>query len=134
MLCISVNVTVRVALPDTSWSVKQVNIRDGLDDYDEDFSLAKLVGNIISEGASKSGKAGAGDETAKAAAPENGVDADNDDVGDGEDDMLEEGEEEVAEVNESKAGNVEEVEADGDDKKRKEPRPDNVRPPDNAVK
>ena len=100
------------------------NFRDGLDDYDEDFSLARLVGKIVSEGASKPGQARANDETAKTAAPEKGVDADNkrtadadaeaedDDVGDGED-----GEET----------------AEGDESKRKKPRKSDVRPPDDAV-
>ena len=100
------------------------NFRDGLDDYDEDFSLARLVGKIVSEGASKPGQARANDETAKTAAPEKGVDADNkrtadadaeaedDDVGDGED-----GEET----------------AEGGESKRKKPRKSDVRPPDDAV-
>ena len=98
------------------------NFRDGLDDYDEDFSLSRLVGKIVSEGASKPGQARANDETAKTAAPEKGVDADNkrtadaeaedDDVGDGED-----GEET----------------AEGDESKRKKPRKSDVRPPDDAV-
>ena len=91
------------------------NLRDGLDDYDEDFSLSKLVGNIVSEakgkgkskakakakakaktkakakaeaeakGKTKPGQARAGDETAKAAAPEKGASEDggeDDDLGD----------------------------------------------------
>ncbi len=85
------------------------NIRDGLDDYDEDFSLAKLVGNVISEtkGASKSAKAKSAKDKetdeAKAAAPEKGDEAaetaaveDEDDFGDvdGEDDDLGDAEDE----------------------------------------
>ncbi|MEE8351924.1 MAG: DUF3306 domain-containing protein [Rhodospirillales bacterium] len=125
------------------------NIRDGLDDYDEDLNLAKLVGNIISESGSKPGQAGAGDETAKAGAPEKAVEADNKDagdaegdvgdgeddmLGDGEDDMLGDGEEEIAQADTYEPGNVEEVEAEEDDKKRKEPGSSDVRLPDNAVK
>ncbi len=85
------------------------NIRDGLDDYDEDFSLAKLVGNVLSEtkGASKSAKAKSAKDKeadeAKAPAPEKGDEAaetaaveDEDDFGDvdGEDDDLGDAEDE----------------------------------------
>ncbi len=88
------------------------NIRDGLDDYDEDFSLAKLVGNVISETKGKTKPA----KTAKTAAPKKGVPVDNkdadadaaevggedDDLGDGEDeDGGEDGEEIAAEDAES---------------------------------
>ena len=66
------------------------NVRDGLDDYDEDFGLSKLIGNVVSEAKGKTkpktktkpSQARADDETAKAAAPEKGVDADNKDTAD----------------------------------------------------
>ena len=118
------------------------NFRDGLDDYDEDLSFAKLFGNMISEGASKPGQARANDETAKTAAPEKGVDADNkgtadaddedDDVGDGEDDS-------EAVVTDAESGDENGAEtADADAQKAepdmpKEPRKPDVRPPDDAV-
>lgn len=118
------------------------NFRDGLDDYDEDLSRAKLVGKMVSEGASKPGQARANDETAKTAAPEKGVDADNkgtadadgedDDVGDGEDDS-------EAVVGDAESGDENGAEtADSDAQKAepetpKEPRKSDVRPPDDAV-
>ncbi|MDA0306231.1 MAG: DUF3306 domain-containing protein [Proteobacteria bacterium] len=100
--------------------------RDGLDDYDENF---RIIDKLITAAGSdyKPGK---------------GYGLDDDEEGDGEDDMIGEGEEEVAEVQasdaENEADNKEEGEekdvADGDDKKRKQPRPSDVRPPDNAAK
>ncbi|NQU61486.1 MAG: DUF3306 domain-containing protein [Rhodospirillales bacterium] len=100
--------------------------RDGLDDYDENF---RIIDKLITAAGSdyKPGK---------------GYGLDDDEEGDGEDDMIGEGEEEVAEVQasdaENEADNKEEGEekgvADSDDKKRKEPRPSDVRPPDNAAK
>ena len=100
------------------------NFRDGLDDYDEDFSLAKLVGKIVSEGVSKPGQARANDETAKTAAPEKGVDADNKRIADAE-----------AEAEDDDVGDGEDGEetAEGDESKRKKPRKSDVRPPDDAV-
>ena len=99
---------------------------DGLDDYDENF---RIIDKLITAAGSdyKPGK---------------GYGLDDEEEGDGEDDMIGEGEEEVAEVQgsdpENEAGNKEEDEkkgeADSDDKKRKEPRPSDVRPPDNAAK
>ncbi len=126
------------------------NFRDGLDDYDEDFSLAKLVGKIVSEGASKPGKARANDETAKTAAPEKGVDADNkktadadgedDDVGDGEDDEVGDGEDDSETVvGDAESGDEKGAETvDADAQKAEpdtpnEPRKSDVRPPDDAV-
>ena len=126
------------------------NFRDGLDDYDENLSLAKLVGKMVSEGASKPGQARANDETAKTAAPEKGVDADNkgtadadgedDDVGDGEDDDVGDGEDDSeAVVADAESGDETGAEtADADAQKTepdtpKEPRKSDVRPPDDAV-
>ena len=110
--------------------------RDGLDDYDEDFSLAKLVGNIVSEteGASKPGQARANDETTKTAASEKGVDAEgeDDDIGDGEDD----GEEVVASAesgDENGAGTADSDIPKAESDTPKETRKSDVRPPDNAV-
>ncbi len=103
-----------------------------------------MVGNIVSEaeGASKPGQARANDETAKTAAPEKGVDADNkrtadadgedDDVGDGEDDS-------EAVVGDAESGDekgAETVDADApkaEPDTPKEPRKSDVRPPDDAV-
>ena len=100
------------------------NFRDGLDDYDEDFSLARLVGKIVSEGASKPGQARANDETEKTAAPEKGVDADNKRTADAD-----------AEAEDDDVGDREDGEetAEGDESKRKKPRKSDVRPPDDAV-
>ena len=100
------------------------NFRDGLDDYDEDFSLSRLVGKIVSEGASKPGQARANDETTKTAAPEKGVDADNKRIADAE-----------AEAEDDDVGDGEDGEetAEGDESKRKKPRKSDVRPPDDAV-
>ncbi len=100
------------------------NFRDGLDDYDEDFSLARLVGKIVSEGASKPGQARANDETAKTAAPEKGVDADNKRTADTD-----------ADAEDDDVGDAEDGEetAEGDESKRKKPRKSDVRPPDDAV-
>lgn len=119
------------------------NIRDGLDDYDEDFSLARLVGNMISEGASKPGQARANDETAKTAAPEKGVDADNKDTADGEDDVGDGEDDSEAVVADAESGDESGDEsgaetADADAQKAepdtpKEPRKSDVRPPDDAV-
>ncbi len=118
--------------------------RDGLDDYDEDFSLAKLVWNIVSEaeGASKPGQARANDETTKTAASEKGVDVDkkgiadaegeDDDVGDGEDD----GEEVVASAESGDENGAETAAADipkAEPGTPKEPSKSDVRPPDDAV-
>ncbi len=120
------------------------NFRDGLDDYDEDFSLAKLVGNVISEakGASKPGQARADDETAKTAASEKDVDADDKgtadadgedgDVGDGEDD----GEMVVADAESGDKNGAETADSDipkAETDTPKKPRKSNVRPPDDAV-
>jgi hypothetical protein len=110
--------------------------RDGLDDYDEDFSLAKLVGNIVSEteGASKPGQARANDETTKTAASEKGVDAEveDDDVGDGEDD----GEEVVASAESGDENGAETADSGipkAESDTPKEPTKSDVRPPDDAV-
>jgi hypothetical protein len=110
--------------------------RDGLDDYDEDFSLAKLVGKIVSEteGAPKPGQARANDETAKTAASEKGVDAEgeDDDIGDGEDD----GEEVVANAESGVENGAETADSDipkDESDTPKETRKSDVRPPDNAV-
>ena len=118
------------------------NIRDGLDDYDENFSLAGLVGKIVGEGASRPGQAGASDETAKTAAPEKGADEDNrktadadgedDDVGDGEDD----GEAVVGDAESGDENGAETADADApkaEPETPKEPRKSDVRPPDDAV-
>ncbi len=118
------------------------NFRDGLDDYDEDLSLAKMVGNMISEGASKPGQARANHETTKTAAPEKGVDADNkrtadadgedDDVGDGEDDS----ETVVGDAESGDEKGAETVDADAQKAEPdtpNEPRKSDVRPPDDAV-
>lgn len=105
------------------------NFRDGLDDYDENF---RIIDKLIS----------AADSDYK---PGKGYGLEDDKKGDGKDDMIgegeEEGEEEVAEVQagdaENEADNEEDEEkgaADGDAKKRKEPRPSDVRPPDNAAR
>jgi len=100
--------------------------RDGLNDYDENFRIIdKLI--TAADSAYKPGK---------------GYGLDDENEGDGEDDMIGKGEEEVAEVQasdaENEADNKEEGEekgvADGDDEKRKQPRPSDVRPPDNAAK
>ena len=110
--------------------------RDGLDDYDEDFSLAKLVGKIVSEteGAPKPGQARANDETAKTAASEKGVDAEgeDDDIGDAEDD----GEEVVANAESGVENGAETADSDipkDESDTPKETRKSDVRPPDNAV-
>ena len=118
------------------------NFRDGLDDYDEDFSLAKLVGNIVSEGkgASKPGQARAKDETAKTAASEKGVDADDKGIAEGEDDDIGDGEDDgEAVVADAENGdeNVTET-ADVDIQKAEPDTPkelgnSDVRPPDDAV-
>lgn len=119
------------------------NFRDGLDDYDEDFSLAKLVGKIVSEGASKPGQARANEETAKTASPEKdggvdnkgtAVDADgeDDDVGDGEDDS----EAVVGDAESGDENGAETVDADAqkaEPETPKEPGKNDVRPPDDAV-
>ena len=93
------------------------NLRDGLDDYDEDFSLAKLVGNVISEakGASKSGQDRADDKTAKTVDADGTPDGEDDAVGDGED-------EEITEASD-----------DTSDEAPREPRKSDVRPPEDAV-
>ena len=93
------------------------NLRDGLDDYDEDFSLAKLVGNVISEakGASKSGQDRADDKTAKTVDADGTPDGEDDAVGDGED-------EEITEAFD-----------DTSDEAPREPRKSDVRPPEDAV-
>jgi len=105
------------------------NLRDGLDDYDEDFSLAKLVGSVLSEtkGVHKSSQDGADDETAKTADVDNEDTAEggDDDVGDGEDD----GDEYADEVVEEGADGEGEETAEAP----KEPRKSDVRPPDDAV-
>lgn len=124
------------------------NFQDGLDDYDEDLSLAKWVGTMISEGASKPGQTRANDETAKTAAPEKGVDADNkgtgdadaDADGDGEDDDVGDGEDDseavVADAESGDENSAETADADAptaESDTPKEPRKSDVRPPDDAV-
>lgn len=116
------------------------NLRDGLDDYDEDFSLAGLVGKIVSEGASKSGQTHANNETAKTAAPEKGTDADYKDTADGEDDDVGDGEDdgEAVEAN-AESGDENGAETANSDAQKAEPdtpkgnRNSDVRPPDDAV-
>lgn len=105
--------------------------RDGLDDYDENF---RLIDKLITAADSDY-------------IPGKGYGFDDKKTGDGEDEMIGEGEDDVAEGNENnpenkaakgedgeEEGAKEDQAADGDEnKKRKEPRPSDVRPPDNAV-
>lgn len=116
------------------------NFRDGLDDYDEDFSLAKLVGKIVSEGASKPGQSRANEETAKTASPEKDVDADDKRADDDEDDDVGEGEDDseavVADAESGDENGAETVDADAqkaEPETPKEPGKSDVRPPDDAV-
>ena len=116
------------------------NFRDGLDDYDEDFSLAKLVGKIVGEGASRPGQTGAKDETAKTAAPEKGVEADNEKTAeldaDGEDDDVGDGEDDGEAVVGDGGNGAETADADApkaESETPKEPGKSDVRPPDDAV-
>jgi hypothetical protein len=114
------------------------NLTDGLDDYDEDFSLAKLVGEIISDvkSAPKSGKTRAGDETA---ASEKGKDVDNKGPADADSDAADiavDGNRDAVEEKAAAADGGGPEEAPGaktDPHPPKKPRKNDVRPPDDTA-